>query len=167
MGRSPRTGPGTIWDTRHRSGLIHLCRATKRLNAKAAVGAFAATRPPAVCVSATKPWRGQTELPRHRHSSAKHARCSPAVRSALVPASGTPCFGQVAADDHRSDFSARSGRSLARVLCVRDRARRVQTAKQVRAQPTSPGRRATRVWFNLVLPEEKLQRTREEPRTVR
>jgi len=73
-----------------------------------------------------EPWRGQTELPRHRHSSAKRARCSPAVRSALVPASETPCFGQVAADDHRSDFSARSGRSLARVLCFRDLARRAK-----------------------------------------
>jgi hypothetical protein len=83
------------------------------------------------------------ELPRQRHSSAKHARCSPAVRSALVPASETPCRAQPTADDHRSDISARSGRSLERVLCVRDRARRVETAKQVRAQPTSPGRMAT------------------------
>ena len=140
---APRTGPETIWDTRHRSGLTHLCRATNRLNAKAAVGAFAATLPPAVCASATSPGTARQSF----HVTGIPRPSAPAARLLFAPPWSRRASHHAAVSQPQKTIAPTSppgaGRSLARVLCVRDRARRVETAKQVRAQPTSPGRRAT------------------------
>ena len=172
MGRSPRTDPETIWDTPHRRrGSTSAVQRTRQREGRCR---RIRSDPSSRCLRlGTEPWRGQTELPHQRHSSAKRARCSPAVRSAVVPASETPCRGQPTADDHRSDVSARSGRSLARFVRQGSspKGRNGEAGSSAADEPGPPGDAefllTQRVWFNLVLPEEKLLRTPEEPRTVR
>jgi len=121
-----------------------------------------------------EPWHGQTELPRHRHSSAKRARCSPAVRSALVPASEPSCRRQPTAEDHRSDISARSGAFSSARLVRQGSSPKGRNGEAGSSAADEPGPQGDaqflltpRGWLNLALPEEKLLRTREEPRTVR
>jgi len=170
---APRTGPETIWDTRHRSGLTHLRRATNRLDAKAAVGAFAATRPPAVCASATSPGAARQSfqvsgIPRPSAPAARLLFATPWSRRARHHAAVSQ--PQTTILRHlRPEWAFSSARLVRQGSSPKGRNGEAGSSAADEPGPQGDAQflLTQRLCFNLLLPEEKLLRTREEPRTVR